>query len=108
MKCEKCRSTVDNRIGLAMNTAITKGKLWCKACFEAAGGKWLYVPVANNENEERLKRERAERYAAVKLYRERRSENEKQALHKKIRTKVRRTTKARKRAALLITKLLRT
>lgn len=104
MVCEKCTKTVDDRIGLAANTSITRGAFWCRECFEAAGGKFIYMPTATSDIEARQQRARAERIAAHEQHEKRRRVSEKKALHKR----VKKTAKARKNATLLITRLLRT
>lgn len=100
MTCEKCKQSAN---ALAVNTAITKNKYWCKACLTKAGGKFPEA-LATSDIEARLTRERAERIAASELYQARRKVNERKALRREIR----KSTKARKKAVLLINKLRRT
>lgn len=100
MVCEKCKHEAN---ALAVNTTITKNKWWCKACLTKAGGKFPEA-LATSVIEERLKQQRSERIAASQLYKERRKKNEKRAL----RRKVKKFTKARKNAVLLINRALRT
>lgn len=102
MTCEKCKREVDNRAGLAVSK-LTRNQYWCKACVVAAGGVFAETLVLDGV-EERLQRERTERYAALQLRKERHRVNEKRALHKK----VRKFTKARKLAVLSINRALRT
>jgi hypothetical protein len=104
MVCQRCNSAVPNTAGLSTCTAITGKEWWCRACFTKAGGKWPEVLTIGSDIEARLAQERVAKIEAHQRFVQQRKRSEKL----KQRKKVKKFTKARKKAVLLINRALRT